>query len=315
MQLRINRDRGIPAYLQIVEQVKLLVETGVLEVGQQLPTTQNLARQLNVHINTVNRAYAQLTMAGYIVPKQGSGTFIGSSWKNAETWKDRGRLRSIVEKSLYEAVRMGFSVDEFTGMCDLIAQTFSAGMTKKAALVECHDSWLQDALPKLSNELEMELDPFVLERLTKDAAARSRLKSHEIIITNISHVDALRGILNDDRKIHTFVMFPAVEVINRLVSLNARHIGVLYQTEDVIRRLENSFLSVGLDVHLEGIEAATIDSNLAKKIEEYDAVLVGVTDMGKLPEDASPKIVEMRSMIARESVELLKRELADISLH
>ena len=46
MQIRISQEDGTPIYQQVMHQVRLLVSTGRLEPGEQLPAVRRLARQL-----------------------------------------------------------------------------------------------------------------------------------------------------------------------------------------------------------------------------------------------------------------------------
>jgi len=67
---------GIPAYVQIVEQVQALIARGDLVPGDQLPTVRQLASELRVNFNTIARAYRLLDEAGLISTQQGRGTYI-----------------------------------------------------------------------------------------------------------------------------------------------------------------------------------------------------------------------------------------------
>ena len=58
--IKINSSTGLPVYLQIIEQVKRLIESGVLRPGDSLPSVRNLATQLVISPNTVIKAYTEL---------------------------------------------------------------------------------------------------------------------------------------------------------------------------------------------------------------------------------------------------------------
>ena len=63
-----------PIYRQIMDQIVLLVSTGVLDTGEQLPSIRDLATSLGINPNTVARAYAELEQRGVIntIPKKGA---------------------------------------------------------------------------------------------------------------------------------------------------------------------------------------------------------------------------------------------------
>ena len=57
MQIHISPTDGVPIYLQIVNQVKYLVSSGRLGIGEELPPIRVMAEKLLINPNTVARAY------------------------------------------------------------------------------------------------------------------------------------------------------------------------------------------------------------------------------------------------------------------
>ena len=80
-----------PIYEQIIENVKMLIVSGVLERDVQLPSVRQLAQELAINPNTIQRAYAELEREGIIYSLKGRGSFVGSSL---------GELRSVQQKEL-----------------------------------------------------------------------------------------------------------------------------------------------------------------------------------------------------------------------
>lgn len=76
-QLRIAIDLNgeVPIYVQLKNQIRLLVERGQLKAGAQLPTVRELGLNLNINANTVARVYADLEREGYLSRRRGIGTF------------------------------------------------------------------------------------------------------------------------------------------------------------------------------------------------------------------------------------------------
>jgi GntR family transcriptional regulator len=113
MKLRLNPERGLPIYAQIVDSVRHLVATGELKPGEQLPTVRDLAAQLGVNVNTVARAYDMLDKAGVISTQQGRGCYIADRPDEQQLGRHRRRaLRAIAEQTLLEALSLGYTVGE-----------------------------------------------------------------------------------------------------------------------------------------------------------------------------------------------------------
>ncbi|KRM86506.1 GntR family transcriptional regulator [Lacticaseibacillus thailandensis] len=66
----------IPIYYQIEQYIIREVITGHFDAGAQLPSVRELAPQLAVNVNTVQRAVAELVTTGLIVPQRGKGNFV-----------------------------------------------------------------------------------------------------------------------------------------------------------------------------------------------------------------------------------------------
>ena len=59
------RDRR-PIYEQVLEKLKELMLLDVLKENDPLPSVRNLAMDLSINPNTIQRAYAELERQGYI---------------------------------------------------------------------------------------------------------------------------------------------------------------------------------------------------------------------------------------------------------
>ena len=74
-----------PIYEQLKEQFVELIRSGVMKPGDQLPSVRNLAVELAINPNTIQRAYRQLEMEGWIATLPGKGCFVcGSDARNRE---------------------------------------------------------------------------------------------------------------------------------------------------------------------------------------------------------------------------------------
>lgn len=68
------RDR--PIYLQIIAEMIYRIVRGELSPREQLPSVRELATQLRVNPNTVQRAYQELERQGIIFTLRGQGSFV-----------------------------------------------------------------------------------------------------------------------------------------------------------------------------------------------------------------------------------------------
>lgn len=73
---QLDLQSRVPIYEQMKKKIIELVMTGVLSIGEQLPSVRSLAREVGVNPNTVQKAYQELEREGIIVTIGGKGSFI-----------------------------------------------------------------------------------------------------------------------------------------------------------------------------------------------------------------------------------------------
>ena len=59
MDVKLDKQSKIPVYLQIVDQLRAQIMCGALPSGSVLPSERGLAQMLEVHRNTVVKAYGE----------------------------------------------------------------------------------------------------------------------------------------------------------------------------------------------------------------------------------------------------------------
>src|SRR6478609_2949589 len=74
--LRLNTASGVPPFLQIADQIRHAIATGLLHPGDQLPTVKEVVGSLAINPNTVLRAYRELDLEGVAEGRRGVGTFV-----------------------------------------------------------------------------------------------------------------------------------------------------------------------------------------------------------------------------------------------
>ena len=74
MQWQIQGDS--PIYIQLLEQIKLGIISGVLPAGSRLPSVRDLAAEAKVNPNTMQKALDELGREGLVFSQRTSGRFI-----------------------------------------------------------------------------------------------------------------------------------------------------------------------------------------------------------------------------------------------
>jgi GntR family transcriptional regulator/MocR family aminotransferase len=76
MLIELSEDGGRPIFINLASSILREIERGRLKPGDALPGTRVLAKSLKLHRNTVDAAYQELTMQGWLVAEPSRGTFV-----------------------------------------------------------------------------------------------------------------------------------------------------------------------------------------------------------------------------------------------
>jgi GntR family transcriptional regulator len=72
-EILVDTASAVPAYRQIVDQLRTLIVEGALKPGDALPAVRQLAMNLGIHFNTVAEAYRKIAAEGLIEITRGHG--------------------------------------------------------------------------------------------------------------------------------------------------------------------------------------------------------------------------------------------------
>ena len=109
----INYRDSRPIYEQITDELRKMIISGVFGADEKLPSVRELAQQLAINPNTIQRAYRELELSGYIYSVAGKGNFAAARHE-----VDAGRKAALLEQ-LAETARelrfLGVWDDELIG--------------------------------------------------------------------------------------------------------------------------------------------------------------------------------------------------------
>ena len=112
--IQLNYRDSKPIYEQIKEGLRRLVITGAIATDEKLPSVRELASELAINPNTIQRAYMELEKLGLIYPVKGRGNFVADSTQvqkiNRENY--RKEFATLIKKGR----NTGFSREELEKM-------------------------------------------------------------------------------------------------------------------------------------------------------------------------------------------------------
>ena len=99
-----------PLYEQIVERFQHLILCGVLPEDEKLPSVRNLAMELSINPNTIQKAYGELERNGFIYSVKGRGTFVAANNSLKEVKKEE--IKTQILALVKEGESIGLTKDE-----------------------------------------------------------------------------------------------------------------------------------------------------------------------------------------------------------
>lgn len=108
--ININFRDSRPIYEQVKTTLRKLIVSGAMSPDEKLPSVRELASQLAINPNTMQRAYRELEQEGYIISIPGKG-----SYANLSAQVDEGRKKELLtamDEIVAELLYLGVTPDE-----------------------------------------------------------------------------------------------------------------------------------------------------------------------------------------------------------
>ncbi len=99
MKIIITNGSSVPIYEQIKNEIKEKIINGLMQEDDQLPSVRSLSSQLKISILTVKKAYDELEREGFIVTRQGLGSFVASDNKELKREEKQKELEEHLTKA------------------------------------------------------------------------------------------------------------------------------------------------------------------------------------------------------------------------
>lgn len=128
IEFHLDPSTGVATYLQLVQQVHQALQLGLLEVGDRLPTAQQVVGALAINPNTVLKAYRDLEREGLVRARPGLGTFVVGGLPRTDP-KAQARFHQSMLKWLRDARAAGLTPDEMEAIYrSAFRNTFAEGV-------------------------------------------------------------------------------------------------------------------------------------------------------------------------------------------
>ena len=129
VSFQLTTGSGVPAYLQLVQQIKQAMRMGILNVGDKLPTVKEVVAEVAINPNTVMKAYRELEHEGLVEGRQGVGTFV-SRRPEGPPPETQARLARTLERWVLSARSEGLDDESIEA---LVRSTLRSSLIERIA--------------------------------------------------------------------------------------------------------------------------------------------------------------------------------------
>jgi GntR family transcriptional regulator len=117
ISFHLSTRSNVPPYVQLVEQVRQALLSGILRPGDRLPTVKEVVGSLAINPNTVLKAYRDLEREGLVQGRQGVGTFVlrrpdgpppreqAALERSLTVWVGKARVAGLADGDIESLVR------------------------------------------------------------------------------------------------------------------------------------------------------------------------------------------------------------------
>lgn len=319
MEIKLDRHSGIPIYIQVKEQIKKMINRGILEKGEKLPAERELAWKLGVSRNRVAHAYKELEQEGVVVSYQGRGTFVAGKVSGVKEASRKDKLLKIIDLAMEEAAELGFSLDDFLTIAYVRAKEKEEQLKKiKVAFIECNKEQLDSIIESMNLGNQVAIFPYDINRLREDRERQKDILSGvDIIVTTPFHYSEVKEMVRGlEVEVVEITLEPRWETVVKLarVPFDSR-IGLVAQSGAFIREVRKAMARLGLDRE-EIISTAARDTREIERIvTEVDCIITSphrYKEIYKMVGD-NKNIFPFSLIPDRGSVRMLKMALLDLT--
>lgn len=321
MDLTVNRHSQLPIHVQLKAQLTHLIEAGQLLPGMQLPTVRQLAGFLRINRNTAARVFADLEREGRLVCEKGRGTFVAQRPAGDAAAPRMNSLARLVDETLAQAERLGFSGPEFAAAVYTRAHAAPAPASKKlrALFTECNRPQLHQFSQELEQSLPLELDTLLVSELERRyRQSPAFLRPYALVVTTFWHIHEVQKLLRKANiEVVGLMADASLESLMRITALpEGTKVGVAcYEwtgSENLRLLIENAGLN-----HIQLVMGCGAEPESLKRMVKEARVVMCTSLVAKKVRAVAPKGVEIivdDRTLNKGGLEMLRQRLAQLAV-
>ncbi len=112
MLIAVDPHSGVPVYRQVMDQIKFHIASGVVEPGDELPSTRTLSSELGLNPMTISKAYSFLEKEGVVERRPGRPLVVRAFGAGRLEEQKKERLKESMAKVATMVRQLGVDPEE-----------------------------------------------------------------------------------------------------------------------------------------------------------------------------------------------------------
>lgn len=264
----LDKKNGIPLYMQLAEQLRGMILSGRVSVGEKLATERVLSQRLSISRNTVSLAYRELEEQGLIISRQGSGTYVADLEVRLPQDERRQQLLNHIDMAIDHAAEVGYTLEEFTSIVSgHIRERQWRFRNINVVFIECNHEQSEYFAHEIELGSGVTVEPLILDDFehVPDKAYQT-IKKAELIVTTFYHLAEVKALVPDRVKdILGIALDPLVDTIVQIARLPKEDkIGLVTLSEKFADSVKKSIQESGIP----GLSLVRIQAQSEEQIRE-----------------------------------------------
>lgn len=241
MSERIPRGGFLPAYKKLSQEIAASIENGRFHPGEKLPTEEALLCTTGLSKGTIRSAYAELAQKGFVVKRQGSGTFVADDIAQARKRCLEGMLAALFDGCMESGMTAAQAYASIADVCTAIAQPRKTSV----GLIDCTPEILSDAKRQLEKETGFAVSAYLLDDVLGKRI--ELLPEHDFLITTSRHYHELLGFSAKKQiPLETVELSVSAKTLMQLAKIGEDSmVGILYQSGNFLTNIRPVLASLG----------------------------------------------------------------------
>ena len=325
MEFQIRKNSHVPVYIQLEEQLRFAIATGMLKNGGRLPSIREFAQRLDINVNTISKVYQRLQEQNLIVTRGPKGAFVSSPFHGvasrtgeldvSKPGSSHEDLVEIVDAAIAEALKLGHKLVDLQQIFnERIESIQSTANLPVVVFVECSEIQAREYVQELKTHLQANFQPVVLSDLENQPGL---VQSADLVVTTLFHLGQVKDLVGKTKEVVGVVVNLQVEVLQQLSSFPAgMKLGAVCRDEETVTAMESTLR----DICTKGVEisACTLGDKAAleKLFSQVDALVYTPPCRDEIETLAPANLarIEHRTQIDANSLRFLKEKIRMLSL-